>query len=317
LRDENVMTPRHLAARGPARLFNADCGQVSRTSVMSENGETELTFSAADGFRLAASHFHAETPAQALVLIASATAVPRQYYGKFARFLTERALDVLTFDYRGIGGSRPASLRGFPARMRDWALLDLKAAVDFAAERAGGKPLFFIGHSFGGQALGLLPNNEKVSRAVFVASQIGYWRLFPFPENYRIYAMLNWIGPLVAHSFGYVPGWLGLGVDLPKNVFLEWAGWCMRPDYLFDDETLNERKNFLNYRGALRGIGMSDDKWAPPIAVEKLLAHYTGTKAEHITLRPGDIGQRAVGHFGFFRETGREKLWPLAAGWFS
>lgn len=284
---------------------------------MSENGASELTFLATDGFSLAASHFQAETPAKALVLVASATAVPRQYYGKFARYLTEREFDVLTFDYRGIGGSRPLSLRGFSARMRDWALLDLKAAVDCAAEMARGKPLFFIGHSFGGQALGLLPNNGRVSRAMFVASQIGYWRLFPFPENYRIYAMLNWIGPLVAHSFGYVPGWLGLGVDLPKNVFLEWAGWCMQPDYLFDDETLNERKNFPNYRGALRGVSVSDDKWAPPIAVEKLLAHYTGAKAEQITMRPSDVGEAAIGHFGFFRESGREKLWPLATDWFS
>src|SRR4029079_15823557 len=110
--------PRHLAARGPARLFNADCGQVSRTSVMSENGETELTISAAHGFRTAVTHVSAETPAQALVLIASATGVPRQYYGKFARFLTECALDVLTFDYRGIGGSSPPSLRRFPAPSR-------------------------------------------------------------------------------------------------------------------------------------------------------------------------------------------------------
>src|SRR5690348_14590136 len=129
---------------------------------MSENGALELTFSATDGFSLAVSHFHAETPARALVLIASATAVPRQYYAKFARYLAERGFDVLTFDYRGIGGSRPLSLRGFSARMRDWALLDLQAAVDFAAGRAGGKPLFFIGHSFGGQALGLLPNNQQV-----------------------------------------------------------------------------------------------------------------------------------------------------------
>jgi predicted alpha/beta hydrolase len=284
---------------------------------MGENGTEEFTFSAADGFRLAGGHFRSETPAKALVLIASATAVPRQYYSKFARYLAERGFDALTFDYRGIGGSRPASLAGFPARMRDWALLDLRAAADFATERAEGKPLFFVGHSFGGQALGLLPNSAKVSRAVFVASQIGYWRLFPFPENYRIFMMLNFAGPMVAHTLGYIPGWLGTGEDLPKNVFLEWASWCMRPDYLFDDETLEERKNFPNYRGALYGIGISDDKWAPPVAVERLLGHYTGTKAEHITVRPDDIGVRALGHFGFFREIGRDKLWPLAADWLS
>jgi predicted alpha/beta hydrolase len=284
---------------------------------MSDNDADELTFPARDGFQLAASLWRADPPAKAFVLIASATAVPRQYYAKFARYLAERGFDVLTFDYRGIGGSRPASLRGFTARMRDWALLDLQAALDLASRHANGRPLFYVGHSFGGQALGLLPDNSKVSRAFFVASQIGYWRLFPFPENYRIYAMLNWIGPLIAHTFGYVPGWLGLGVDLPKNVFLEWAGWCMQPDYLFNDPTLLERNNFPNFHGALRSIGLSDDKWAPPAAVAKLLSHYSGTKAEQVTIRPSDIGAAAIGHFGFFRETSREKLWPLSASWFS
>jgi predicted alpha/beta hydrolase len=91
----------------------------------------------------------------------------------------------------------------------------------------------------------------------------------------------------------------------------------MKPGYLFDDETLDTRVNFPNYRGALRAIGMSDDDWAPPIAVKKLLAGYTGTKAEHITVHPNDISVKKIGHFGFFRELGRDKLWPAVADWLS
>ncbi len=280
--------------------------------------ETELYFPATDGYPLAATLRRPATKTGGgFVLITSATAVRRQYYGKFASYLTECGFSTLTFDYRGIGGSRPASLRGFHARMRDWAALDITAAVDFAEREAYGEPLLYVGHSYGGQGLGLLPNNRKVSRALFAAAQIGYWRLFPAPEKYRAYMMLKFFGPAAAHLFGYVPGKLGLGEDLPKDAFLEWASWCMKPGYLFDDETLDTRVNFPNYRGALRGIGMSDDDWAPPIAVEKLLAGYIGTKAEHITVHPNDIGVRKIGHFGFFRELGREKLWPAAADWLS
>ena len=216
----------------------------------------------------------------------------------------------MTFDYRGIGGSRPASLRGFECRMRDWAALDLSAAVDFAAREAA-SPLLYVGHSYGGQALGLLPNNGKVERALFVAAQVGYWRLFPSPKKWRVWFMLNVAGPAVARILGYVPGRLGIGEDLPKDVFLEWASWCMKPDYLFDDETLEARKHFPNYRGALRGIGMSDDAWAPPVAVEKLLAHYTGTTPEHVTVSPNDIGEKKIGHFGFFRQQARGESFGL------
>ena len=178
-------------------------------------GETELTFPARDGYMLAATRRRpANGNAKAFVLIGSATAVPRQFYAKFASYLAEAGFAVLSFDYRGVGGSRPKSLRGFPASMRDWAALDLSAAIDFAAKEAAGRPLLLVGHSFGGQALGLVPNSQKISRALLVAAQVGYWRLFPPPENYRIYVRLRFIGPMLARVFGYLPGWLGVGEDL-------------------------------------------------------------------------------------------------------
>jgi predicted alpha/beta hydrolase len=247
--------------------------------------ETDLNFPALDGYALAATWRRpAAGRGKAVVLIGSATAVRRQFYGKFATYLAENGFDVLTFDYRGIGGSKPASLRGFEARMRDWAALDLTAAIDFTAREAQGRPLLLVGHSFGGQALGLVPNNTKISRALLVAAQVGYWRLFPPPENYRVYVRLRFFAPAIIRVFGYLPGWIGVGEDLPKGAALEWAGWCMNPRYLFDDATLETRKNFPHYKGALRAIGLSDDTWAPPRAVELLLEGYTGTKPEHVTV---------------------------------
>lgn len=277
--------------------------------------ESDFIFHARDGYPLAATLRRPLSEPQATVLIASATAVLRGYYGKFAAYLAERGFAVLTFDYRGVGGSRPASLRGFQVRMRDWAALDLVAAVDRAAGLEPGKSLLYVGHSFGGQALGLLPNNRRVDRALFAAAQIGYWRLFPFPENYRIYVLMQLLAPPIARAFGYMPGRIGMGTDLPRDVFLEWAGWCGKPRYMFDDPTLDTLKNFPNYRGPLRAIGLADDKWAPPAAVAGLLAGYTGTKPEHLTIHPRDIGAQKIGHFGFFRSEFRDKLWGPAADW--
>lgn len=278
--------------------------------------ENRSEFKAADGYPLACTLFESATEPRAIVLIAAATAVPRGFYAKFARYLAGEGFKVITFDYRGIGGSKlKQGLRGFKAKMRDWASLDLVAAVDYASALANGKPLLYVGHSFGGQGLGQLPNNQKISRALFAASQIGYWKLFPAPEKYRVWFMLRVLGPTLAAIFGYVPGKLGMGEDLPKGVFLEWAGWCMKPRYLFDDEMLDARKNFPNYTGALRAIGMSDDDWAPPLTVAGLLAGYTGTKPEHITVTPESTGQKKIGHFGYFREASREPLWREAAEW--
>jgi predicted alpha/beta hydrolase len=277
--------------------------------------QSELTIAARDGYALAATRRSPSGAPRATVLIASATAVPRGFYGRFAAYLAEQGFDAITFDCRGVGGSRPKSLRGFPGRMRDWASLDVTPAVDFAAALHPGKPLVYVGHSFGGQALGLVPNNGKVSRALLVASQVGYWRyVVPATERYRVYILLRFIGPTIARLFGYLPGAIGLGDGLPRDVFLEWASWCLKPNYLFDDPTLGELANYPRYSGAMRAIGLADDPWATPPAITRLLQGYTGTKPEHLTLEPKKIGLKKVGHFGYFRQDARA-AWRDAAAW--
>jgi predicted alpha/beta hydrolase len=278
--------------------------------------QSELRIAARDGYQLAATRRAAGEP-RATALIASATAVPRGFYGRFAAYLAERGFDTLTFDCRGIGGSRPVSLRGFPGRMRDWASLDVAPVVDLAATLNPGKPLVYVGHSFGGQALGLLPNSNKVSRALLVASQVGYWRyVVPATERYRVYILLRFVGPLIARTLGYLPGGIGLGDGLPRDAFLEWAGWCLKPNYLFDDPTLETLANYPRYSGAMRAIGMADDPWATPPAIARLLHGYTGTKPEHLTLEPRSVGLSKIGHFGYFRQDARA-AWRGAADWLS
>jgi predicted alpha/beta hydrolase len=278
--------------------------------------EEELTMAARDGYALGATRRRPEGEPRGTVLIAAATAVRAGFYRRFATYLAERGFDAVTFDYRGVGRSRPSSLKGFDARMRDWASLDTTAAVDFAATINPGKPLVYVGHSFGGQALGLLPNNVKVSRALLVASQVGYWRYVTGAfERYRVYAMLRFIGPAMVNTLGYLPAGVGLGDGVPRGVFLEWAGWCMQPGYLFDDETLETRANFPNYKNALRAVGMADDPWATPPAIARLLQGFTGTKPEHITIEPRSVGATKIGHFNFFRADFRDKLWKDAVDW--
>lgn len=92
-----------------------------------------ITVPARDGFALAATRYHPDAnPTHTVVLIHSATVVPRQYYRPFATFLAEEGYTAVSYDYRGIGGSRPASLRGFRAWARDWALLDMAGVIDWA-----------------------------------------------------------------------------------------------------------------------------------------------------------------------------------------
>jgi predicted alpha/beta hydrolase len=266
----------------------------------------DITFPATDGYLLGASLFLPRGAKRHAVLINSATAVPRKIYRGFAGYLARRGCAVLTYDYRGTGDSRqkalvgynqPRSLVGFKASMSDWAALD------------------YVGHSFGGQALGLLPNNTEVSRALLIAAQAGYWKLMATPERYRVYAMLNFIGLPLTRLLGYAPGWSGLGEDLPKGVFVQWVSWVMSQRYLFDDPNLKALQNFPHYKGAMRALCLSDDPWATRPAVELLCSGFTAIAPEILTVTPADAGVAKIGHFGFFRPEHRDTLWRGAAEW--
>jgi predicted alpha/beta hydrolase len=274
----------------------------------------DTTFPARDGHALAATVFAPPAAPHGAVLINSATAVPRKIYRGFATFLASQGFTVMSYDYRGIGGSRPKSLKGFDARMRDWAALDVAAAVDHMRGVWPNVPLSVVGHSFGGQAVGLVPNNGEITRALLVAAQAGYWGLIRSPERYRVYVLMNFANAL-ASVLGYVPGKLGIGEDLPAGVFREWTGWVKNKRYLFDDTSLEARANFPNYRGALRAVCLADDPWATVPAVGLLCSGFTGTRPEQIVIDPKSVGAAQIGHFGFFRPEHRDTLWRDAAEW--
>ena len=288
----------------------------------------DITFPAVDGYSLAATLFLPRGRKRSAVLINSATAVPRKVYREFAAYLAGRGCAVLTYDYRGIGGSRqtsmtgynkPRSLKGFDASMSSWAARDVTAAVAWMRGRYKDLPLTYVGHSFGGQALGLLPNNSEVSRALLISAQAAYWKLMPTPERYRVYALMKFAGPPMTKLLGYAPGLMssrmGIGGDLPKGVFEEWTRWVMSPNYLFDDKSLTTIGNFANYTGALRALCFTDDNWAPRPSIELLCRGFSKTKADIVSIVPADIGASAIGHLGFFRPEQRETLWRGAAEW--
>ena len=284
----------------------------------------DITFPALDGYVLGATLFLPRGAKRHAVLINSATAVPRKIYKGFAGYLARRGCAVLTYDYRGIGDSRlraligynqPRSLVGFKASMSDWAALDATAAVAWMRERYHHLPLNYVGHSFGGQALGLLANNNEVSRALLIAAQAGYWKLMASPERYRVFALLNFVGTPLTRILGYAPGWSGLGEDLPKGVFQQWTRWVMSERYLFSDPDLKALSNFAKYKGALRSLCLSDDPWATRPAVELLCSGFTSASPEILTITPADADATAIGHLGFFRPEHRDTLWRGAAEW--
>lgn len=283
------------------------------------SGSRELTVPADDGHELAATLFEPAGGAPAgapLVVIACAVGVKRRYYARFADYLAGLGTPVLTFDYRGIGGSRRGSLVGSKIRMRDWCSLDVPGVLAWAQREQPGRRVCWVGHSLGGFATGLAHNNHLIARQLNVATLSGYWGRMASPEKYRVRVMMAGLGPPVVWAMGYFPGVLLGGEDMPGPAYLEWTRWCMEPEFLFDDETLAERVNFARFKAPLRCIQIADDPWGTQAAVAHMTKHFSASVDRSMwRVTPHEAGVKAIGHFGFFRSDMRDALWKPAADW--
>ena len=130
-------------------------------------------FKAADGFALQGRVYGEPAHCRSAVLIVPAMGVPQRFYADFAQWLVGQGHAVMSFDYRGMGESRPAqmkhSLRGLQADINTWAEQDTSAALAWLdAQVAKDTPIHWRGHSLGGQIFGMVPNRARVSRVVTI-----------------------------------------------------------------------------------------------------------------------------------------------------
>jgi predicted alpha/beta hydrolase len=275
-----------------------------------------LAIAATDGVDLAATVFRParESNGRSLI-INSATGVRRGYYGPFAAFLAGHGFRVITYDYRGVGDS-PTPGGPFAVRMRHWGERDIAAVIEWAETEWPDDRLLVVAHSGGGQLVGLAENNGKIGAMLAIAAPSGYWGHWPGPYRYAL-ALLWHVGiPLPARVLGVFPGrLLGLGVNLPAGVALEWAAWCRDPLYLFGRRRPSTTSRFLNFRAPLRAYAFTDDIHAPPIAAKALLDFYPNAQKEYLEITPAQVGVSRIVHWAFFRESFRHIFWEESVRW--
>lgn len=288
----------------------------SARSPFAENGfevrRRDVSFTSAGGFPLAGTLFEGDGD-KPMVLVSSATAVPRGLYAAFAAAcVAAGARAALVYDYRGTGDSiRPASWKA-PIRMRDWALLDMPAAVAALDVVAPGHAMIGVGQSFGGQALGLSGTASRFTRYGMVATMSGY---FGGLDDRGARWLMQGVGVPVSLFFRDTPRWLGIGEPIPGTVFREWARWCAHPDYFFGDSSFPETARYRDVSTPILALGLTDDIWGTRRAVASLMRHYESAPIELRWLSPEDAGGQKIGHLGFFRSRFAETLWPQFIAW--
>jgi len=277
----------------------------------------EITVLATDDFPISATLYEPVQANQVFVMINAATGVKRRYYDQYASYLCETGFTVLTYDYRGIGGSLvPKAWSGKEPTMADWGRLDLEGVIGWVNKHYPEQYFTAVTHSVGGQLMGLAPSNNDVKAVLSIASQSGYIGNWSGMEKLKFQLMMYLAVPVTTHLVGRLPGALLGSEDLPKGVALQWAYWCRSRHYIVDKHAQPLRKEFEQYDHSMRFYCIADDSMYGPLkAVEELAAYYKNASTEVVVKKPEDYGVESIGHFGFFKSSMPVIAWNETVSW--
>lgn len=255
--------------------------------------------------------FSPTTPSKGSIVIAPAMGITQAFYRPLASWLAEQGYNVITFDYRGVGESATQALRFQQHNILDWAQYDCSAVLAEVLHTKAAEPIYWLGHSLGGQIFPLVEQIDKVSKVITVSAGTGYWRHNAPPLKNK--ALLFWylIMPLATALYGYFPGKkLGMVGDLPKNVIHQWRRWCLDPQYCVGVEATDVRDKFSRVQVTIESLAFSDDEMLSLRNMQDLQALFGSPVKKLTTIEPASLGIPRIGHLGFFREQFAHNLWP-------
>ena len=182
---------------------------------------------------LAATVYRPKNEMKAAVMIAPATGIKRQFYHNFATYLAESGFGVLTFDNEGIGESLSSALAKCDASLISWGRHDMPAVLDALQDEFADVTYHLIGHSAGGQLIGLMPNYKAIASVFNVACSSGQIKNMDMPYKLKAMGFMDAFIPLTNLTFGYTPAdKIGMGEPLPRGVARQWREWCNGAGYI-------------------------------------------------------------------------------------
>lgn len=264
-----------------------------------------------DNYSLSVHIFEPGNPERKILLINSATGVKQQIYFSFAQFFSEQGFTVVTYDYRGIGLSKPHKMKGFEASMRIWGTKDYKAVTTYIKTNFSDYQKFCLGHSVGALILGMNKDSEMFEEFVFVGTQNAFVGNLKFRTKIEAYLGFGIAQPLSTRLLGYFPAnWFGLGESLPSGSAFDWRTLILnkRSTNKLFEKSENYSKNILQKVFVVRA---EDDVWLTEKGVRSLLEDtYPNLKPTYRLIKTSESEKNEIGHINFFRSYNK-KLWNI------
>ncbi|SPL72402.1 alpha/beta hydrolase family protein [Acinetobacter stercoris] len=273
----------------------------------------KLNITCKDGYSLAARYYPSSTENDNLpILICPATGIIKEFYHSFSEWLSQQGYNVLTFDFRGIGESLHGSLKDSTASIQEWGQLDIPAAIESLLGKTQSEKIILVGHSAGGQLLGIVPNFRKVAKVIAVSGSTGYQKALKGRTKIMAPVMFKVIFPIARIVKGYGPTkMIGMGENLPKDVAKQWAEFCSKPGYVINaiGKTIFEDYH-QDITCPITAVWASDDEIASEINVKDLLRLYPNAQTSMYELTPKAYGHKYIGHMAMFRKS-HQNLWHI------
>jgi len=269
-----------------------------------------------DGYKLSATLFKPTSEVKAAILLCPATGIVQQFYKSFACFLAEHGYAVVTFDNRGIGQSLTGKVSSSTASLQCWGEQDMPAVLEYLKTTYPDSAYHLIGHSAGGQLVGLMHNAGDLSSIFTFASSSGQLRNMKMPYALKAHFFMNFFIPISNLLFGHTKSQLlGMGEPLPRGVAQQWRHWCNGQGYVktaFGKSIHNHQYNTLSTPSFW--VNATDDDIAIDVNVADMLTVFENIDAERLTLSPEACNLSEIGHMKFFSRKASH-LWEHPLSW--
>lgn len=264
-----------------------------------------------DEIQIVAHLFEPEKSNHKIVLINSATGVKQQIYFSFAQFFASKGFTVITYDYRGIGLSKPEKMRNFKASMRVWGSEDYKTLTQFIIYNFPNYQKFCLGHSVGALILGMNKDSEIFDEFFFVGTQNAFIGNLKWRTKIEAFFGFGFAQPLFTELFGYFPAhWFGLGESLPKNCAYDWRTLILNKKST--NKLLLKTDDFSkDLKQKVFVIQAEDDAWLTEKGVKSLLNDtFPNLKPTYRLIKTSESEKGEIGHINFFRSYNKN-LWEI------
>ena len=288
--------------------------KLNLTHVLNMSIFETLEISCKDGYSLSGRFYPKQNSSKNNhpILICPATGITQHFYQAFAEWLATQGYDVLSFDFRGIGRSLHGPVSKSEASIVNWGQLDIPAAIDTLLCKTQAEQVILLGHSAGGQLLGIVPNYQKVAKVIAVSGSTGHVKGLKGKTKLLAPVMFNVIFPLARITKGYGPTQaIGMGENLPKDVAKQWAQFCSKPGYVMN---AMGKTVFEDYHAEIdcpiTVLWSSDEEIATKANVKDFLRLYPNADTHMIELKPKSYDHKAIGHMLMFKKS-HQNLWPV------